>query len=155
MPERERQTLCMRFLCGMTQHRIALQLGISQMYWPSGSPSAAPAGRRTARARGPRSRHSPGSGRHNSGEPSRPRHRPPRGHVERRSAAARDRHQLGRRPARVPARGVGEGAGPGKSHPAQGQGRHGAGRSRRGRAGRARQFRMRQHRRRLGRRQGR
>jgi hypothetical protein len=28
-------------------------------------------------------------------------------------AAARDRHQLGRRSARVPARGVGEGAGPG------------------------------------------
>ncbi|MDO0911045.1 SigB/SigF/SigG family RNA polymerase sigma factor [Streptomyces sp. DT2A-34] len=32
LPERERQILCMRFFCEMTQHRIALQLGISQMH---------------------------------------------------------------------------------------------------------------------------
>ncbi|MFJ6897346.1 sigma-70 family RNA polymerase sigma factor [Streptomyces hokutonensis] len=32
LPERERHILCMRFFCEMTQSRIALQLGISQMY---------------------------------------------------------------------------------------------------------------------------
>jgi len=32
LPERERQILYMRFFCEMTQHRIALQLGISQMH---------------------------------------------------------------------------------------------------------------------------
>jgi RNA polymerase sigma-B factor len=32
LPERERQILYMRFFCEMTQNRIALQLGLSQMH---------------------------------------------------------------------------------------------------------------------------
>ncbi|MEV6171351.1 SigB/SigF/SigG family RNA polymerase sigma factor [Streptomyces sp. NPDC051954] len=32
LPERDRQILYMRFFCEMTQHRIALQLGLSQMH---------------------------------------------------------------------------------------------------------------------------
>jgi RNA polymerase sigma-B factor len=32
LPERERQILYMRFFCEMTQDRIALQLGLSQMH---------------------------------------------------------------------------------------------------------------------------